>query len=147
MTSPSDEPDLQVGGFSLWVHGREFPDMDDYWDSNWLNVTARMEASGARVETEGPILRIDDLHGFAKDLATLNQTLKGSVELKPLEPNLCLSLQGNGLGQIAVELSITPDHLDQDHVFRFGLDQTYLGPLITSCEAIIEKYPVRGLDS
>jgi len=26
------EPDLKLGGFSLWAFGRQFPDADDYWD-------------------------------------------------------------------------------------------------------------------
>src|SRR5262245_58281939 len=47
------EPDLKLGGFSLWVFGRQFPDANDYWDGNWLNVRARVEAPGALVEAPG----------------------------------------------------------------------------------------------
>jgi hypothetical protein len=35
------EPSIETskrGGFSLWVYGRQFPDANDYWDRNWLNV-------------------------------------------------------------------------------------------------------------
>jgi hypothetical protein len=34
------EPDLRVAGLRVWIHGRQFPDSQDYWDGNWLNATA-----------------------------------------------------------------------------------------------------------
>ena len=33
------EPDIKLAGLQIWVHGRQFPDSDDYWDGNWLYVT------------------------------------------------------------------------------------------------------------
>lgn len=32
------QPDLQVAGFQLWVHGRRFPAADGYDDGNWFVV-------------------------------------------------------------------------------------------------------------
>ena len=52
----SDTPDLHFCGFSLWIDGRQFLGASDFWDGNWLMVRASMEASGAHVECEGPIL-------------------------------------------------------------------------------------------
>jgi len=33
-------PDLKLEGLQIWIHGRQFPDAADYWDGNWLRVTA-----------------------------------------------------------------------------------------------------------
>jgi len=55
-------PDLQVGGLQLWIHARQFPDSEDYWDGNWLMVTVRCCASGAEVWVKGPILHLSELH-------------------------------------------------------------------------------------
>jgi hypothetical protein len=121
--------------------------MDEYWDSNWLNVTARMEANGARVEATGPFLRNTEILSFLQELRTLHQTLKGSAELQTLEPELDLRFQGDGIGGIGVLIKLTPDHLNQTHTFEFGIDQTYLNSVIASCEAILESYPVRGTEN
>jgi hypothetical protein len=141
---PSGEPDLQIGGFRLWVHGREFPDVEDYWDGNWLSVTARVEANGARVQADGPFLRNTEVAGFLDSIRTLYATLDSSAELRSLEPELAIVLKGDGSGGIAVKIDLTPDHLNQQHTFEFGMDQTYLQPLIASLEAILEKWPIRS---
>lgn len=38
-------PDFCIGGFKLWVYGREFPESHDYWDGNWINVVVRCTRS------------------------------------------------------------------------------------------------------
>ena len=67
----SQEPDLTVGGFSLWVLGREAPEAADFWEGVWLRVKALMVANGARVEVEGPIVRGPELEGFAAGLRNM----------------------------------------------------------------------------
>jgi hypothetical protein len=73
----SVEPDLKLGGFSLWVFGHQFPNATDYWDGNWLNVRARVEAPGAVVEAQGAFVFAPELASFAKQLETLHATLAG----------------------------------------------------------------------
>jgi len=138
------QPDLELGGLRIWVHGREFPEAEDYWDGNWLNITVRMSASGAYAEASGPFVRIDELAFFAESLRKLHGSLKGVAELKCLEPNLYIRMEGDSVGRVAVKLEVTPDHLSQLHQFEFGTDQTYLPPLIASCEAILRNHPTRG---
>lgn len=140
------EPNLRLGGLSLWIGGREFPDSEDYWDGNWLVVRARMEAPGARVECEGPILMTSDLERFRGELASLHATLSGEATLASLEPNLTVRLAAQRLGQIALEVEITPEPLGQLHRFTLDahLDQSHLPALIASCDALLERFPVRG---
>ena len=47
------KPDLTVAGFQLWVHGRQYPDSQEYYDANWLRVTADTGAAGASVGCQG----------------------------------------------------------------------------------------------
>jgi hypothetical protein len=55
----SRDPDLRLGGFSLWVHRWEFsekPESQDVFDANWLVVAAAYQTPGSRVSVDGPIL-------------------------------------------------------------------------------------------
>jgi hypothetical protein len=139
-----DEADLKIGLFTLTVHGRQFPSSTDFWDGNWLNVTARAIGDGARVEVNGSIVRSDELERFRDELSALLEKLEGGAELKCIEPNLSLKLRLDGLGHVHLELVLTPDHLNQSHTFQFELDQTYLEPARAACSSILRRYPVIG---
>ena len=138
------EPDLRLGGLSIWVAGRQFPDSSDYWDGNWLVIQARMDAPGATVRCEGPILMTSDVERFRNELAAASETLAGEATLAGLEPELAVKVKVQRLGQVALEVEITPEHLTQHHRFTVDLDQSYLPAVITSCEAVLERFPVRG---
>jgi hypothetical protein len=143
----SVEPDLKLGGFSLWVLGRQFPDAEDYWDGNWLSVRALVEAPGAMVRAEGPLVLAQELARFAKQLEKINATLSGEAELRCMEPNLEIAIQCGSLGHVAAKIKITPDHLTQSHEFKFDLDQSYLGPLVIGCKGVLSRWPVRSQSS
>lgn len=138
------EPDILVGGLSIWVERRQYPDASDYWDGNWLIIRARMEQFGAKVEIQSPGLMTVDFKRFHEELTSASITLSGEARLLSLEPDLKVTLAVERLGRVAVEVEITPDHLSQFHRFEFHLDQTYLPPLIRACEAILERFPVIG---
>ena len=139
------EPALQVSGFQLWVHGYQFPDLADYWDGNWLRVTAHCGGPGASVWTSGAILRNVELLGLAEGCNALREGQAQRAELAPLEPDLKLSIEPRDrTGHFSVVVEITPDHLTQQHSFEFEIDQTYLPGIARMCRAIVEAYPVRG---
>ncbi len=139
-----DSDTLRFGGLSIRVLGREFPGSQDYWDGNWLSVQIVMQAPGALVEVSGPILHLSELAKFRVELTRLYSTLVGVATLECIEPNFGLRLNHDVLGHIGVHVSITPDHLSQRHEFEFGLDQTYLAPLLRWCGELMERHPVRG---
>jgi len=139
-----EEPDLQLAGLSLWVLGRQFPDQNEYWDGNWLNVRVRVEAPGAVVEAHGPIIHAPELESFVNELDLLEATLAGGASLKCTEPNLDVALQAESLGHVAVTINITPEHMTQLHEFSFSIDQTYLKPVIAKCRKILSDYPIKG---
>jgi len=137
-------PDIKLGGLQIWVHGRQFPEANDYWDGNWLRITAHCGTHGADVWTTGPILNLPAVVSWLVELEALNHSLTGDASLVPLEPELCVKLTGDGLGNISMEVEITPDNVTQEHTFHFELDQSYLEPVIESCRKIVNDYPLRG---
>lgn len=144
---PTREPDLNIAThFSLWVNGREFSNAEDYWDGNWLNVLARVEAHGATVEASGAILRNSELAGFCRELEQMEITVSGRAHLECIEPNLDVVFEGDALGHIEAKVRITPDHMTQSHQFTFALDQTFLKPLIAACKDILGRYPIRDAE-
>lgn len=137
-------PDLQLAGLSIWVLGRQFPDQNDYWDANWLNVRVRVEATQAIVEVHGPIIHAAELESFANELELLDGTLAGSVSLKCTEPNLDVEIRGDARGPAMATVRITPDHMTQSHEFIFSIDQTCFKPVIAECKRILSSYPIKG---
>ena len=139
------EPDLKVAGFELWVHGREFPESEDYYDGNWLRVTAHCGATGASVWAQGAILMVTDIARFGDGCAAMHSREMKSAVLAPFEPGLKVSLEASdGTGHIRAQVEITPDHVLQSHRFEFEIDQSYLPGIIKQCSSIVQVYPVRG---
>lgn len=145
--TPTDlgEPDLNVAGFQLWVHGRQFPEAEDYYDGNWLRVTAHCGASGASVWAQGAILMVTDIAGFGVGCAAMLDGELKSAALDPFEPELKLLLEASdSAGHIRAQVGITPDHMLQSHRFEFEVDQSYLPGIIKQCSEIVQEYPIRG---
>ena len=137
------EPALAIAGFQLWVHGRQFPDASEAHDRDWLNVTAHCGAKGASVWVSGALLQSWHISKFAAGCRVMYEKLSGEATLGGLEPELLLNLRASDRhGHLELTVEITPDHLNQEHTFRFeGLDQTHLFGIFTECETILESYP------
>ena len=136
-------PQLRIADLRVWVHGRQFPDALDYWDGNWLRVTACCSNPNSSVQADGPIVHLGELVRLCATLKQLYESLKGQALLKCMEPNLGVSLTASSNGHIDVRISITPDQMTEEHVFKDTIDQTYLPPMIAACEALLTLYPVR----
>jgi len=137
------DPDLTIAGLRVWVHGRQFPEATDYWDGNWLRVTARCNYPGSSVRVHGAIIHLGELVGLLRGCERLYETLTGRAELACIEPNLRVTLNAETGGHIQVCISITPDHLSENHSFTDGFDQTFLPPIIAACKRILDQFPVR----
>ncbi|MCP2015545.1 hypothetical protein L1280_002713 [Deinococcus sp. HSC-46F16] len=142
------QPDFKLGPLRLWVHRYQFPEATDYWDANWLVVTAEVNVPGQSwVHVNGPFLRTVELLGFCNELETLHHVLEGEANLHPIEPELCISLRGNQLGHISGEIGITPDNMTQEHLFFFEIDQSHLLEAIAGLKAILDRFPVKDADN
>lgn len=138
-------PSLKLAGFQLWIHGRQFPECNDHWDGNWLNVTGHCGAAGASIWASGAIITTMDLQRFSAECELLYKGLTTEATIDPMEPKLHLSLRPtDGLGHIKMLVQITQDHMSQKHELSFGIDQSYLPEIISQCQTVLENYPVRG---
>ncbi len=99
---------------------------------------------GARIEVAGPYLRKNELQRFMRACVRLHHDLKGEALLETLEPNLKLAMSGNGRGRFHLTVSITPDHVAQQHSFEDEVDQTDLLAVISSLSAVLENFPTVG---
>lgn len=140
-------PEISLAGLQIWIHSRQFPNEEDYWDGNWLNITAHCGTQGADVWVSGGILHVPEIARWHATLEEMNKSLSGEANLVGLEPELCVELKMKELGQISMRVEITPDHMTQEHSFQFEIDQSYLTGLIESCKKVLGKYPVRGKGS
>ena len=137
-------PDLKIGGLHLWVQGRQFPESNDYWDGNWIVVTAECRYPQSSVRAEGPFVHLGEVADLLKGCKALYASLQGSAALSCMEPHLRADLTATGLGHINLVISLTPDHLTEEHVFRTELDQSYLPEIISACQSILDRYPLKG---
>lgn len=133
------EPDLKVAGFQLWVHGRQFPESQDYYDGNWLRVTAHCGRLGASVWAQGAILMVTDIAGFGDQCAAILERKTKSATLDSFEPELKVSLEtADRLGHIRTQIKITPDNLAQSHWFEFEVERSArLNPKLRALESFL----------
>jgi hypothetical protein len=74
---------------------------------------------------------------FAREVRTLQKSLKGKATLLPLEPNLTLSLAGDGKGHVQID-GTARNRFDSGTKlsFQMEVDQTYLLGIAKSLEEI-----------
>jgi hypothetical protein len=138
-----DEPSLQIGRLKLWVHGRQFPSAQDYWDGNWLQVTARCDSASSTVSTAGAIVHLGELVQLLEECERLYESLSGIAKLDCMEPNLGVTLTAKTRGHVDVRIHITPNHMLEKHEFNESLDQTFLPAIISQCREILIQHPLR----
>ena len=142
----SRAPDLRLAGFSLWIHGWEVPnnpEQQDYWDANWLRVTAVYRSPGATVTVDGPILQAAELQRFLNGCRSLETTLTGAVEFDSMDPGFRLVLTGNGRGKIELCAQLSADIITEQHQFEAEIDQSYLPDAIDALEGILRTFAPR----
>lgn len=139
------EPDLSIKDLHLWIQGRQFPESNEYYDGNWLNVTVHCNLYSASIWLDGPILLVMDIEGFGKQCEAMSRGEVTSVRLYPLEPELGLLLEpADRLGHIRVEVTMHLEQFTQSHNVHFEIDQSYLPSIAKQCFDIVQKYPIRG---
>ncbi len=136
--------DLEIVGLRLWVHGRQFPDSTDYWDGNWVRITAYCAYGESRVRVDGSVVHLSEIAGLLRGCENLSESLAGRTGLDSMEQNLKLELVAKKLGRVAVDIQITPEPMRESHRFRDEIDQTSLPSIIAACSRLLENYPLRG---
>jgi hypothetical protein len=75
-------PGIRLEGLEIWVHGRQFPGADDYWEGNWLNATAHCGAACASVLVTGPFVRLPEIDQWVVETRELLKNLSGKANLR-----------------------------------------------------------------
>ena len=143
--APAQAPAIELGDFQLTVHRRQFPDEQDRWDGNWLQVTAQCAQAGAIVAAGGPIVDAADLERFRDELLALHRAPSGQAELHGAEPHVRVRVSAvAGLGDLRVRVELTPEPQSQGHWFEFPIDSSYLPAAIRQLDTVLGLFPVRG---
>lgn len=141
---PNRKPEIKFGALQIWAHNREYPSSQDYWDGNWLNVTAHCGGDGSEVWVTGSIIHLSELKTLQKDVERLLSSLGGKVVLDTMEPNLELTIKVTTQNEVEVRVSLTPNHLSQEHLYFFIASPEDLQMLIQELQDILIKYPIIG---
>ncbi|MBS7697408.1 MULTISPECIES: hypothetical protein [unclassified Chelatococcus] len=139
-----EEPDVRIGGLSLWVLSYERPALGYYFDDNWLNVLMRVETPHALVEKAGAFLRTDELAAFYDELEVVDRELAGSAALQTAEETLDVKIALSNLGDIKVSVECDFENPVQRHHFVFEIDQSYLPGILAGLRGILVDFPVIG---
>lgn len=137
-------PSVRLAAFQLWVHSREFPDAQDEWDGNWLNVTAHCGNAGASVRVTGPLLDTIGLAVFRNGLERVHRTGSGEAVLDSVEPNVRVRVAASAqAGHLIARVELTPALTTQGHWFEFEVDFDSLPATVAQLESVLLQFPIR----
>ncbi|WP_216319320.1 WapI family immunity protein [Deinococcus aestuarii] len=142
-------PDLRLKGFRLWVHGREFPDAQDYWTGNWLVISAELHSGHGRAWVErSACLMTADLAHF---LNRVDQEDKDGGPSRweltlenPLEPEVACAFARTDAGLRAI-LTLTANPTHELHRACLNVSETEWQDFKAQLHVLVERYPVRAI--
>ncbi len=137
-------PSVAIAGLCIWVHGRAFEERDDYWNGNYLHVTARYQTASSTVRVRGPIFTSLELKRWRDDLVGLHERLTGFARIECSDPELQIRIDAKRHGHLEMEVIMAPAWREEHRFSYIELDQTYLPPLIREIDAVLSEYPIRG---
>lgn len=137
-------PDIRLSGLQIWIHSRTPEDDQETWGGNWLRVTVHCGALGSDVWADGEIIHLSEMLLWHAEIEQLHKMLTRQAKLSCVEPELDIVIKSGPLGRMTMEVSITPDHMNQRHSFEFEIDQSYLQSLLDQLRVVFQKYPVRS---
>jgi hypothetical protein len=103
----------------------------------WFDTEIEVRCDGWRGKFGASFMQ-SELSLFAQQVQNLHKHLHGKATLEPMEPNLTLSLSGDGKGHVEVTgVARNQFHTGTKLTFKMELDQTYL-PAIAKALANID---------
>jgi hypothetical protein len=145
-TTPSlGRPSLQIAGLQAWIHGRQFPDSNDYWDANWLYCTLHCGSPDSDVWLRrDPFLHIPELQRFYNSLLAFARTMTGVARLETMEENLKLSVEAAAPREIGMDVFISANPSVEEHHYIFSITHELVEILLRQLVDILHQYPVKG---
>ena len=109
-------------------------------EEGWAKIVVELAVDGFRGTIE-PYLESDDLARFRAQLQLLYDTLSGTAEIRPVEKQFNLSLQGDGRGKVIVSGTATTVERRTTLAFAFDIDQTFLVEPLAQLQSLYERAP------
>jgi hypothetical protein len=137
------DPDLSLGGFSLWLTGQPYPDAEEPYGQDLWDFQTAIETPCSTVRTAG-VLSAASLSGFSRDLNAIHETLGGEAVLEADGggATLILTLAMRSRGHVETVLDLRLGYGDDErHRFVWDLDQTFLEPFARQVRALSSAYP------
>jgi hypothetical protein len=134
---------FELAGLRMSVHARQYPDLYDFWDGNWLNVACDCIAPGSQVRADGPFIHLSEIAVLLEKIKLLNSRSATEAKIQFIEPTLKLEFKMDSKGHIDFHVHLTPDHMNQSHSYLFEIDQSYLPDAILQCQSILQNFPLR----
>jgi hypothetical protein len=135
-------PSIEIGPLRIWIHGRQFPRLMDYWDGNWLDVTASCSANGVDVRFCGPYLHLSELESWFSETTELYEKRRNDALLRCMEPTLDVTLEAQKQGGICLDSLISPDDMTRERFVAY-IDWDALPAFLAQCKAVLQEYPIR----
>lgn len=128
---------------------REFPDLRDFWDGNWLRARVLIRDEHSRVEFEEMCLRTDEVRRFLKGLQRVLSGESDTMSLSPSESWWDVRMEkSDQYGHFILRLAarFLPDRAgcSTSHAYEFEIDQTDLKILGKQLSQTLQEYPVVG---
>ena len=102
------------------------------WHDGWSGAQIEIRCDGWAGSFNWSF-RKGELSNFADEIRRLHGNLSGTARLQPTEPNIVLTLTGDGKGHITVEGVARHDFARSAYLtFQFEIDQTYLTGIANS---------------
>ena len=139
-----DSPDIKLANVEFWIHGYQYPKAKDNYDANFLNVTVLCKSLNSHIIVTGDLFQTYDLEKFSRQVEEINKTLDGNAEFNPREPNISINLQYKNHGQLEMRVSITTDHLTENHEYIFEIDTSYLPEFLCQLKSVLKRHPIKA---
>ena len=114
------------------------------WDRNWVKTKVIVKGGAFSGQFTADLMTTD-FELFKRDLKNLDKDFKGTAKLSPLEGQLIININGDGLGHFETKCNVT-DQPGYGGTLSFSLsfDQTELPRLINELDKITKAFPIKG---
>jgi len=130
----------------LKAAGREFPEVHEYWDGNWMMIHLVFSMPGMHIDFVDPCIRTDELEDFLEELKSFSQEHVLGIETDFTEPILYLNMQvvepGGDVIATQVEINVLAEQAQAGMTVEMDVTMDAVEEFIRGIEEILREYPV-----
>jgi hypothetical protein len=138
------KPAFEIEGLRVWVHGRQYPDAQTFWDGNWWRTTILCSSENSSVKVSGDVLHGSEVGSWLTELEQVREGHESSAHMDTMEPYLEVEIRPETYQRFSVRVNITPDHVFEKHYFEFWCMSDEIDKLIAGCRHALQQFPLVG---